>query len=926
MQRVSDADWSHEPAQLRKQDLCCDCHAEPKYAHYQRCQFCRNKKLALAKPDSSVVVEEPKQVWIVERAPVPFAKNAARDFKLFVEFLNDPIESSKILECANQNAVRKNGKVTQTKYVCKYTANGKQLFHPLTEDVFYELVLLVNQEDSLNEPYLCIKKRLNNSFKPEVVKQVPARFEDKDVISSAPFTQKVTDSAVKNVNRDLSKSKRETVPRSVDPLDPHTPRELKFPNNSGTNKCFYRDAMVNYIVDIAEPAVLDWMLFCNLGDIDRLIKFSKLPNMSPFDFNSHCSASFSRSYEQTHEFINIDGQFLKTREGIDFFRKEIMKYLRPDVRDWILTLDYHELSEIVLGCYDRYEMDHAFDHLFFVNNLNYYAQQDFDRAKIPKDKNNVNNVPLRYSASPTISPAISPRYNPSEQVEEATTNHFKFNTLGFDFAASVVSSKQPSPTVSNVGFVFDSSLKDKSPKIDVPFQKGTHLWETIPSSTNSVPVVGASLCEKVSSTPFSCEVDNTPITLHHIEKDVPKVKAFGPDYSVDCLPPPIFSSSFSAEKTVPIFSCDDKQNVVVDSLQPEVIKTMEAMAKTIEMLNEKIQILEFNNLSVSNKRSRYTKPIVLASDDDSSDVPDVVNDSTDAIKSILNCTEVDATKPVNFLKPADFSYTSPSFRKFSFNRPKNFLQCFELIWTFIIRQLPLPFFLTWFVLHVFLFFDSRVLSPVISWFYPEKGSLAVTLKWICGFVVTPNEIYQPTIFGLIAQGLVAMVWLYAYYVVFMFIMSNMKSLMSRDVVLHTRVSFGDLVPQAFIDCRPEVHKQGEMKYSDAMVIKVTINRTVWNSSNPDCTGILINNVEEIIYPSLTIIENMSSLKYFNSEGDLSTLKHSIDLVLKSLPSINVDKSMVLKGIYIYSNTRTLALHMLAALREDVTEIDFSKNS
>jgi len=147
---------------------------------------------------------------------------------------------------------------------------------------------------------------------------------------------------------------------------------------------------------------------------------------------------------------------------------------------------------------------------------------------------------------------------------------------------------------------------------------------------------------------------------------------------------------------------------------------------------------------------------------------------------------------------------------------------------------------------------------------------------------------------------------------------NCSNLFSTDILLKTIITFGDILPETEFDVRAETHKQGEKKYKVA-VCEVTIRRMYWNSTDPKAVGFMFGVVESKIYPSLSMIEHMSSLKYFSADGELSSLKQAMDLAIKQLPSINVNKASILQQVFVHAHTKTMALHLLAKIRENLYE-------
>jgi hypothetical protein len=329
-------------------------------------------------------------------------------------------------------------------------------------------------------------------------------------------------------------------------------------------------------------------------------------------------------------------------------------------------------------------------------------------------------------------------------------------------------------------------------------------------------------------------------------------------------------------------------------------------------------IREYNRLSNKLVDSSSTDNTDSDSSSSSSDDDSDGNPPNPAVVSILKNTLVDQnSNDPELVKPVDFSYYSKTFQAINLQFPKTPLQ----VWSVINRFLNVPWMFIYLLCSILWRIDYYLIAPIIDWLFPLEGALQVTYAWLWRFVGY-KDVYVPTYFGLLISLIGTIVTFYMVGRIIYLTYCSLGNLCSTDVLLKTSVTFGDILPESDLDVRPEIHKQGEKKYR-ASICEVTIRKLYWNSSDPKAVGFMFGIVETKIYPSLSMIENMSSLKYFSADGELSSLKCAMDLAIKQLPSINVNKANLLQQVFVHAHTKTLALHLLAKVRETLYEDVFA---
>jgi len=110
------------------------------------------------------------------------------------------------------------------------------------------------------------------------------------------------------------------------------------------------------------------------------------------------------------------------------------------------------------------------------------------------------------------------------------------------------------------------------------------------------------------------------------------------------------------------------------------------------------------------------------------------------------------------------------------------------------------------------------------------------------------------------------------------------------------------------DARPDGHKQGELKHKNPQLAIVDVITTrITSGPNWPVT------VEErkTLTMSVTLLNQLSSLKCFSTTGDLATGYRAIELFIKNSSTVNVPQKELAKLNFIHSDTAYIAQLMLS---------------
>jgi len=114
------------------------------------------------------------------------------------------------------------------------------------------------------------------------------------------------------------------------------------------------------------------------------------------------------------------------------------------------------------------------------------------------------------------------------------------------------------------------------------------------------------------------------------------------------------------------------------------------------------------------------------------------------------------------------------------------------------------------------------------------------------------------------------------------------------------------------DARSDMHRQGEVRHSNPQLCHVDLITTSVNATSNDY--VLTSNKSSLIV-SVSLLNQLSSLKTFTRTGDLTTAYKAIELAVKNSSSVNIPQSYLSKLKFIHSDTVLVAQLMLSYLRD-----------
>lgn len=194
---------------------------------------------------------------------------------------------------------------------------------------------------------------------------------------------------------------------------------------------------------------------------------------------------------------------------------------------------------------------------------------------------------------------------------------------------------------------------------------------------------------------------------------------------------------------------------------------------------------------------------------------------------------------------------------------------------------------------------------ILSSLVPSTSELAMLLvsSWFCAIV---------TIFGVLftVRNTIGFVSMLAYWMGFRY--SLYSSLIGHPYKYEVRYKCRVPSHVSTHDARPDAHRQGELRYKDPQLCMADVVITMIESGPG---GYQLNVKKHTVCISMTLLNQLSSLKCFSRSGDLTTICQSIDLAVKNSSTVNIPQKFLAKLNFIHSDTAYVAKLMLSMHRD-----------
>jgi hypothetical protein len=133
------------------------------------------------------------------------------------------------------------------------------------------------------------------------------------------------------------------------------------------------------------------------------------------------------------------------------------------------------------------------------------------------------------------------------------------------------------------------------------------------------------------------------------------------------------------------------------------------------------------------------------------------------------------------------------------------------------------------------------------------------------------------------------------------------------------VRYKNIVPVAVkSDARPDIHRQGDLRHVDPQLCNVDVITTTMSTAG----GVSMVSTTQHLQVSLSLLNQLSSLKCFTRNGDLSIAMKTIELNIKNSSSVNIPQTQLCNLKFIHSDSCYLAQLLLSYHRDGEVAIKF----